>query len=105
MGINWKEIEENIKSNSFFGLKFRVDGHSVNVLKVRGKGFSHSLNVYIDGYIKGIWDEKNMPVITKVWNKKTVKAYSIKERKEILERLKKLRGLKLSKMGRMNKCG
>lgn len=67
--IDWAKVKEEIGSPYGY-IKFELDGHVITVSHLTlQKGLTQKgrITVYIDGQIKGMWDEENMPIIKKVW--------------------------------------
>lgn len=76
----WKAIEEEM-SGSWVAIQFGYKGHEISVNRVRESESKTSLQVYIDGFVKGEWvsfkdgkdgiSDKAPSVLADVWCRKT----------------------------------
>jgi len=92
--IDWAKVKEELQ-NELGLVKFSLDGCEIEVIHIaRTVGLTKkgALSVYIDGSIKGAWDEKNMPIITKVWCTVTKPLFSRKEKEKHKEEYRKIYG-------------
>ena len=99
--IDWKKIETELIYSCFVGLEFMVDGHTISIQKSLKKSGNFGYAVYIDGYIKGGWDEHNFPIIKKVWRKVDKYLYTKKRRDEAVKNLGKREAKKMGIFNRM----
>ncbi|EHR5461929.1 hypothetical protein KUM02_000362 [Vibrio parahaemolyticus] len=76
----WEDIEAEM-SGSWVAIAFNYKGHEVSVNRVRVSESKTSLQVYIDGFVKGEWvsfsegkdgiSDKAPAILADVWCKKT----------------------------------
>nr|WP_067289816.1 hypothetical protein [Marinobacterium profundum] len=77
----WAEVEEELKG-LFPTVKFSYQGHEVSISRRRVSETRVELQVYIDGYIRGVWympdSEGFLPVVRQLWRTRTRTKYSAK---------------------------
>ncbi|HIF5706839.1 hypothetical protein ND926_04415 [Vibrio diabolicus] len=83
----WEDIEAEM-SGSWVAIAFNYKGHEVSVNRVRVSESKTSLQVYIDGFVKGEWvsfsegkdgiSDKAPAILADVWCKKTKARYDNK---------------------------
>ncbi|HCG8523852.1 TPA: hypothetical protein NJ913_004396 [Vibrio parahaemolyticus] len=83
----WEDIEAEM-SGSWVAIAFNYKGHEVSVNRVRVSESKTSLQVYIDGFVKGEWvsfsegkdgiSDKAPAILADVWCKKTKARYGNK---------------------------
>ncbi|WNJ96565.1 hypothetical protein RND59_05570 [Vibrio ruber] len=88
----WKDIEAEM-SGYFFDIRFLYKGHEIAVTRVHESESKTSLQVYIDGVIKGVWaneDYTHRPVIIpEVWKLVRKSVFSPAQRKKLIKDLGK----------------
>ena len=83
----WEDIEAEM-SGTWVAIVFTYKGHEISVNRVRDSESKTSLQVYIDGFIKGEWvsfsdgkdgiSDKAPEILSDVWCKKTKARYDNK---------------------------
>ena len=86
--IDWKEIQNELKS-LFCKVEFELDGHKITIQNERTSETKSVFALYIDGYIKGKWNEKNFPIVSKVWFSRSSYVYNKKNREKFYRKFGK----------------
>ena len=84
----WQQIEEELKG-MFCDVRFNVQGHELLVRRAQVAEGRWELVVYIDKSITPFWGmpshKEYLPVVEKVWRKRSKAHYSPKRQKEIIK--------------------